>query len=61
MNLKDIIKLLTLLTTLAPAAVALILKLMEDMSGKGDDEILAEADAIFARVKAKVDAARRSG
>lgn len=61
MNLKEIIKLLTLLTTLAPAGVALILKLMEDMSGKSDEEILAEADAIFARVKAKADAARSSG
>ncbi len=49
----DIIKIIKLTEDLAPSAVALVKALMEDLAGKPDEAILAEADAAFDRVISK--------
>ncbi len=53
MNTKEIVELILLLQKLSPVVAKLIRDLLEDLSGKSSDEVLAEADSIFERVKQK--------
>lgn len=53
MTAQEIIAIIQLAETLAPEAVKLVMALMQDLSGKTSEEVLAEADTILARVKAK--------
>jgi hypothetical protein len=53
MDAKELIALIQLIESLAPTAVGLVKQLMQDLSGKTDDEVLAEGDAILANVQDK--------
>ncbi len=62
MNAEEIVKMVLLLQRLTPVAAKLIGGLMEDLSDKSSDEVLAEADSIFERVKQKArDASSNPG
>lgn len=49
-KLSSIIAIVQLATNLTPLAFGLIRQLAEQLSGKSDDEILAESDAILDQV-----------
>jgi hypothetical protein len=52
MNTSDILKLLSLIAAAEPAVLGYIKSLLENTQGMTGDQILSEADGIWAQVKA---------
>lgn len=52
MNTADILKLLSLIAAAEPAVLGYIKTLLESGQGKTGDQFLAEADGIWAQIKA---------
>ena len=52
MNASDILKLLSLIAAAEPAVLGYIKSLLENTQGMTGDQFLAEADGIWAQVKA---------
>ncbi len=61
MSTKELVELILLLQKLTPTVAKLIRELLEYLSGKSSDEVLAEADSIFERVKQKAKDASSPG
>jgi len=56
MSAQDILKLLALISAAEPAVIGYIKTLLEGAQGKTGDEFLAEADTIWAQIKANAQA-----
>lgn len=56
MNLDDALKLIALLVAAEPAVVSYIKTLLESAQGKTGDQFLADADSVWAKIKANAAA-----
>jgi len=52
MNASDILKILSLIAAAEPAVLGYIKSLLENTQGMSGDQFLAEADGVWAQVKA---------